>query len=99
LKNGSHFDAMTGGKVNSTELVGALIGQKSTFAEGIQFAQSVIDGTANILILKEDGHIIAARDRYGRIPVQLGKSEDGYCVSFERFAYTKQGFEHILYSE
>ena len=95
LSNGGHFDAMTGGKVNSTELVAALIGQKSTFSEGIQFAQSVIDGTANILILKDDGNIIAARDRVGRIPVQIGKNEEGYCVSFERFAYTKLGFEHI----
>ena len=95
LSNGGHFDAMTGGKVNSTELVAALIGQKGTFVEGIQFAQSVIEGTANILILKDDGGIIAARDRLGRIPVQLGKNEDGYCVSFERFAYTKLGFEHI----
>ena len=95
LSNGGHFDAMTGGKVNSTELVAALIGQKSTFAEGIQFAQNVIEGTANILILKDNGNIIAARDRFGRIPVQLGKNEDGYCASFERFAYTKLGFEHI----
>lgn len=95
LSNGGHFDAMTGGKVNSTELVAALIGQKSTFSEGIQFAQNVIDGTANILILKDDGNIIAARDKFGRIPVQLGKNEDGYCASFERFAYTKLGFEHV----
>ena len=95
LSNGGHFDAMTGGKVNSTELVAALIGQKSTFAEGIQFAQSVIEGTANILILKDNGNIVAARDRLGRIPVQIGKSEDGYCASFERFAYTKLGFKHV----
>ena len=95
LANGAHFDAMTGGKVNSTELVAALIGQKGSFVEGIQFAQSVIDGTANIMILKDDGNIVVARDRYGRIPVQLGKGEDGYCASFERFAYTKLGFEHI----
>ena len=36
-----------------------------------------------ILILKEDGHLIAARDRLGRLPVLIGKDEDGYCVSFE----------------
>jgi len=95
LSNGAHFDAMTGGKVNTTELVAALIGQKDSFVEGIQFAQSVVEGTANILILKDDGNIIAARDRYGRIPVQIGKNEDSYCASFERFAYTKLGFEHV----
>ena len=95
LSNGAHFDAMTGGKVNSTELVAALIGLKKSFVEGIQFAQSVVEGTANILILKDDGNIIAARDRFGRIPVQIGKNEDSYCASFERFAYTKLGFEHV----
>ena len=93
--SGGHFDAMTGGNVNSTELVAALINQKSNFKEGIQFAQRVIEGTANILILKDNGNIIAARDRVGRIPVQIGKDENGYCVSFEQFAYTKLGFEHV----
>lgn len=93
--SGGHFDAMTGGKVNSTELVAALINQKSNFAEGIQFAQSVIDGTANILILTDKGHLIAARDRMGRIPVQIGHDDNGYAASFEQFAYTKLGYEHI----
>ena len=93
--SGGHFDAMTGGKVNSTELVAALIGQKSSFVEGIQFAQRVIEGTANILILTDDGRLIAARDRLGRIPVQIGKNEDGYCVSFEEFAFTKLGYTRV----
>ena len=93
--SGGHFDAMTGGRVNSTELVAALVSQKSSFAEGIAFAQRVIEGTANILILTEDGRLIAARDRLGRIPVQIGKNEDGYCASFEQFAYTKLGYEHV----
>ena len=95
LSTGAHFDAMTGGKVNSTELVAALICQKDSFVNGLLFAQSVIVGTANILILKDDGKLIAARDRLGRIPVQIGKNEDGYCASFEQFAYTKLGFEHV----
>ena len=94
--SGGHFDAMTGGRVNSTELVAALINQKSNFAEGIQFAQSVIDGTANILILTDKGHLIAARDKLGRIPVQIGKDENGYAVSFEQFAYMKLGYEHVM---
>ena len=95
LKNGDHFDAMTGGKINTTELTAALIGHKDSFAEGIQYAQSVIDGTANILILTETGNIVAARDRMGRIPVQIGKDENGYCASFEEFAFTKLGFEKV----
>ena len=93
--SGGHFDAMTGGKVNSTELVAALISQQSNFTEGIRFVQRVVDGTANILILTDEGHLIAARDRLGRIPVQIGKNEDGYCASFEEFAFTKMGFEKV----
>ena len=91
--SGGHFNSMTGGNVNSTELVAALINQKSDFADGIKFAQREIDGTASIIILKDNGHIIAARDRLGRIPISIGKSEDGYCLSFEDFAYKKLGFE------
>ena len=93
--SGGHFDAMTGGKVNSTELCAALISQRSSFAEGIQFAQRVIEGTANILILTEEGKLIAARDRLGRIPVQIGKNEEGYCASFEEFAFTKLGYDKV----
>ena len=93
--SGGHFDAMTGGKVNTTELVAALIDQKSSFADGIRFAQNSIDGTANILILKDNGNIIAARDKLGRIPVQIGKNADGYCASLEEFAFTKLGYEKV----
>ncbi len=93
-QSGGHFNAMTGGKVNSTELVAALIDQKKTFCEGILFAQEVIEGSASILILRDGGTIIAARDRMGRIPILVGKGEDGYCVTFESFAYQKLGYEN-----
>ncbi|MDO4750133.1 MAG: amidophosphoribosyltransferase, partial [Eubacteriales bacterium] len=59
------------------------------------FAQEVIEGTASILILRDGGHIIAARDRLGRLPVQIGRDEDGYSVSFESFAYQKLGYESV----
>ena len=91
--SGGHFGAMTGGLVNSTELVAALINQKTDFVDGIKFAQNEIDGTASILILKEGGSIIAARDKLGRLPVIIGKNEDGYCVSFESFAHKKLGYK------
>lgn len=92
LTTGGHFSAMTGGKVNSTELVAALISQKSSFVEGIKFVQDVVVGSMSILILKEGGSIIAARDKMGRIPVLLGKDDEGYCVTFESFAYDKLGY-------
>jgi len=93
--SGGHFDAMTGGAVNSTELCAALINQKSDFVDGIKFAQKEIEGTANIMILKDDGTIIAARDKVGRIPVIIGKDEFGHCVTFESFAAEKLGYELI----
>ena len=90
---GIHFNAMTSGAINATELVATLINRKDSFCEGIRFAQEVIDGTASILILKEGGNLIAARDRQGRIPILVGKNEDGYAVTFESFAYQKLGYE------
>lgn len=89
LTDGGHFGVMTGGKVNSVELVASLINQKDNFVDGIKFAQSVIVGSASILILKNNGNIIAARDKFGRHPVQIGKNDEGFAVSFESFAYKK----------
>ena len=91
--SGGHFGAMTGGLVNSTELVAALINQKSDFVEGIKFAQKEIDGSASILIITDEGTLIAARDRLGRTPMIIGKNDDGHCVSFESFAFLKLGYE------
>ena len=92
---GGLFDAMTGGGVNSTELLAALINRKDSIAEGVKFAQGKIEGTASILILQDDGSIIAARDKLGRLPIHIGKCEDGHCVSFESFAYEKLGYEKV----
>ena len=92
-EGGRHFNAMTGGKVNSTELVAALIDQKKSFVEGILFAQEVIKGSASILILRDGGTIIAARDRMGRTPMLIVRGEEGYCVTFESFAYKKLGYD------
>ncbi|MBQ6717900.1 MAG: amidophosphoribosyltransferase [Clostridia bacterium] len=91
-QTGGYFDAMTGGRVNTTELVAALVNQKETFVDGIKFAQEQIDGTMSILILTSKGAIIAARDKLGRIPVLVGKNDVGYAVTFESFAYQKLGY-------
>ncbi len=93
--NGGHFSAMTGGRINSTELVAAMINQKDSFAEGIKFAQEKIEGTLSLLLLKQDGTIIAARDKVGRLPIVIGKDEEGHCVSFESFAFEKLDYEFV----
>ncbi|MBC5726356.1 amidophosphoribosyltransferase [Agathobaculum sp. NSJ-28] len=90
--HGHQFMAMSSGKVNSTELVAALINQKDDLVSGILHAQELIDGSLTLLALTREG-IIAARDRLGRLPVLIGRSEDGHCVSFESFAYHKLGYE------
>ena len=90
-EQGHQFMAMSSGKVNQTELMAALINQKATLVEGIRHAQSLVDGSATILLLMKDG-IIAARDRLGRLPMLIGKNEFGHCVSFESFAYQKLGY-------
>jgi len=90
--HGHQFMAMSSGKVNASELTAALINQKDSFVEGILHAQEVIQGSMTILLLTRSG-IIAARDAMGRLPVLLGKNEDGFCVSFESFAYHKLGYE------
>ncbi len=94
-RSGSYFDAMTGGKVNSTVLLAAIINQKDSFVEGIRYANEVVEGTASILIMKDDGGLIAARDKVGRLPIHIGRGEDGYAVSFESFAYEKLGYATV----
>lgn len=91
---GHQFMAMSSGKVNSTELVAALINEKESFAEGVLHAQECIEGSMTILLMTAKGELIAGRDRFGRLPVLIGKSERGYCVSFESFAYHKLGYEN-----
>ena len=86
-----HFLEMSGGEINQTELIVTLINQKESILEGIKYVQEVIKGSITMLIMTKDG-IYAARDRFGRTPLQIGKKEDAYCVSFENFAYVNLGY-------
>ncbi len=88
----THFLEMSGGDINPTELVAALINQKDNIVEGIKHAQEVIDGSMSILLLTPKG-IYIARDRLGRTPVILGRKQEGYCATFESFAALKLGYE------
>ncbi len=95
-KNKGHFDAMTSGKVNSVELVASLINLKESIEEGITYVQDVVDGTVSLLILQEDGALIAARDKIGILPIQVAKNDDGYAVSFESYPFFKLGYEKCM---
>lgn len=92
----THFLEMSGGDINKTELVAALINQKDNLIEGIKFAEEMISGSMSMLILTQKG-IYCARDRLGRTPVLIGRKTEGYCVTFESFACEKLGYE--LYHE
>ena len=87
----SHFLEMSGGEINATELIAALINQKANLIEGLHYALEEIEGSVSILLMNQAG-IYAARDKYGRTPVVVGKKEDAYCVSFENYAYKNLGY-------
>lgn len=91
IKDKVHFFEMQNGEINATELVAAMINQKDNFIEGIKYAQERIDGSLSMLILTPKG-IYAARDKFGRTPITLGKKDEGYCASFESFAYLNLGY-------
>lgn len=92
IKTNTHFFEMQNGEINPTELVAAIINQKDNFIEGIRYAQEIIEGSMSMLILTPKG-IYAARDKMGRTPIVAGKKGDeGYCFSFESFAYLNLGY-------
>lgn len=88
----SHFLEMSGGDINPTELVAAIINQKDNIIEGIHYALKLVEGSLTLMVLTPKG-IYAARDQYGRTPIVIGKKEDAYCISFEDFAYRNLGYQ------
>ena len=94
IAKGTHFFEMQNGEVNPTELVAAMINQKDNFIEGIRYAQERIEGSISMLILTPRG-VYAARDKLGRTPIVLGQKEEGYCASFESFAYLNLGYRDL----
>ena len=86
-----HFQEMTNGQINVTELIAALICEKDSILEGIKYVQDVVDGSMTLLLMTKEG-IYAARDKYGRTPLVIGRKEDAYCVSFESHAYINLGY-------
>ncbi len=88
----SHFLEMSGGDINPTELVASIINQKENLIDGIKYAQELIQGSMTFLVMNDKG-IYCSRDKYGRTPLVIGKNKDGYCASFESFAYLNLGYK------
>ena len=87
----SHFMEMSGGEINATELIAALINQKENLIDGIKYALNAVDGSLSLLLMTPKG-IYCARDRFGRMPVVIGKKPDAFCVTFENYAYQNLGY-------
>ena len=86
-----HFNVMSNGEINPTELVAILINQKENMIDGIRYAQELIDGSMTLMVLTERG-IFAARDRLGRTPVVIGRKPGATCACFESFAFSNLGY-------
>lgn len=95
LESGTNqFMSMSGGLINNTELVAAMVSTGDDLVEGIRMAQNKIDGSATILVLTEK-ELYAARDKFGRTPMIIGKKSDGYCAASESFAFINLGYKCI----
>ncbi|MGX8691977.1 MAG: amidophosphoribosyltransferase, partial [Eubacteriales bacterium] len=93
VKNsGAHFMEMSGGMINATELVAALINQQDNLIDGIRYAQDRIDGSLSLMLMTPKG-VYVARDKWGRTPIFIGKKEDGYIATSESFAYLNLGYK------
>lgn len=91
IKTNTHFFEMQNGEINQTELVAAIINQKDNFIDGIRYAQEIVEGSLSMLVLTPLG-IYCARDKMGRTPIVIGKKDNGFCASFESFAYLNLGY-------
>ncbi|HSL87083.1 MAG TPA: hypothetical protein VK861_09130 [Bacteroidales bacterium] len=87
-----HFTENFEGNINPTEVVANLICEKDTFISGIENVFESIRGSCSLMILTENG-IIAARDKFGRTPMVIGKKEDGFAVAVESSSFPNTGFE------
>ena len=94
LDNKNHFSELSDSDINASELVAILVGKAETFKEGIEYAQSKIKGSCSMLIMT-DTVIYAARDRFGRTPISIGKNDKGYVCASESSSFTNLGYEYV----
>ncbi|MCE5226510.1 MAG: amidophosphoribosyltransferase [Porphyromonadaceae bacterium] len=92
LSKGCHFSELSSGLTNQTELISLLISQGKTFVEGIEKVYDSIKGSCNMLLLTEDG-LIAARDKWGRTPLLIGKKDGAYAATSEPCSFPNLDFE------
>lgn len=92
LSQNMHFAELSSGSTNQTELIALLIIQGKNFVEGIENVYNHIKGSCSMLLLTEDG-VIAARDKWGRTPIVIGKKEGAYAATSESNSFPNLDFE------
>jgi amidophosphoribosyltransferase len=92
IDKGCHFSELSSGDINQTELIALLIAQCDNFVDGIENVYNKIKGSCSMVLLTDDG-LIAARDKWGRTPVMIGKKEGAYAVSSEPCSFPNLGYE------
>ena len=88
-----HFSETTGHGINPTEMIAALINTQGSFEDGLQYVQESVEGSCSVLILTEKGGLYAARDRYGRTPVVMGRKEGALAVAMESCCFPNLGYQ------
>ena len=93
LSQNMHFAELSSGCTNQTELISLLIIQGKTFVEGIENVFRRVKGSCSMLLLLEDGSIIAARDKWGRTPIVIGRKEGAYAATSESSSFPNLDYE------
>ena len=93
LSKNMHFAELSSGNTNQTELISLLIIQGKTFVEGIENVYRRVKGSCSMLLLSEDGSIIAARDKWGRTPIVIGRKEGAYAATSESSSFPNLDYE------
>ena len=89
-----HFSELSANKINPTELVALLINMGETFLDGINKVFDNVEGSCSMLVLTEDG-LIAARDKYGRTPIVIGRKEGAYAATSESSSFPNLEFHTV----
>ena len=93
LSKNMHFAELSSSSTNQTELIALLIIQGKTFVEGIENVYRRVKGSCSMLLLSEDGSIIAARDKWGRTPIVIGRKEGAYAATSESSSFPNLDYE------
>ncbi len=99
--SGGHFDSMTGGKINQTELLSALINQKSDFTEGIHFAQKSMPADKQTGVISDEIIRLTKENSKQKYPEEFRMVvyEDFATGNVYRFITNHLGYDALTIAE